>query len=54
MLRDLIPAKARLWVYAILGAATPLLALLPGRWAGIAAAVLAASGFSLAAGNTPR
>ena len=54
MIRDLIPPKARRWVYALAGLACPVLPFVPGRWPDIITAVLAGAGFSLAAGNVAK
>lgn len=62
MLRDLIPAKARRVIYVVFGflvtAESSLdalgLGLVSTRAQGAAIAVLAAAGFTLAAGNTPK
>lgn len=54
MLRDLLPPKARQWLYAVAGLFAVAAPFIPGTWPQAVTAVLSAAGFGLAAGNVAR
>lgn len=58
---DLLPAKARAWVYALLGVWLPVYGIWtaqsdggPPEWVSLVTAGLGASGFLLSTANVPR
>lgn len=56
---DLLPAKVRSWVYALLGVWTPVFGVwvgagTPPSWLGFVTAGLSGAGFGVALSNVPR